>query len=282
MSTKKCTGPCGRELSLDCFWKQKGSSDGVRSQCKDCMKQYNKKYYSENDARLKQYQKEYNSIHKEKVTERQRRYYNAHQEKLRAKQKRYYYSHKAESLASNQRWLSRNRERYAALKKMYNSDHRQELAEKKRLYREENKEYISLLQKQYRDSHKEEIAEYKKQHYASNKERIFARQKQYSQTPAGKLAIRTSTINRRARKKKALGSHTSQEIQEQLARQKHKCYYCKTKLGSKRSSYHADHIVPLSKGGTNYIDNIVLACSTCNLKKSNKLLHEWLDAGRLL
>jgi len=32
-----------------------------------------------------------------------------------------------------------------------------------------------------------------------------------------------------------------------------------------------EHIIPLSKGGTNYIDNIVPACRFCNLSKNNRI-----------
>lgn len=56
--------------------------------------------------------------------------------------------------------------------------------------------------------------------------------------------------------------------------QKGRCAYCKAKLGSK---YERDHIVPLSKGGTNYPNNIQLVCDRrskgrdhCNQKKRNK------------
>jgi len=47
----------------------------------------------------------------------------------------------------------------------------------------------------------------------------------------------------------------------------HKCQYC----GSTRK-LTIDHIMPKSKGGTDDWDNLVVACSSCNIKKSNKLL----------
>jgi 5-methylcytosine-specific restriction endonuclease McrA len=33
--------------------------------------------------------------------------------------------------------------------------------------------------------------------------------------------------------------------------------------------YHRDHVIPVSKGGTNDIRNIVLACAPCNVRKSD-------------
>jgi len=34
--------------------------------------------------------------------------------------------------------------------------------------------------------------------------------------------------------------------------------------------YHADHFIPLSLGGNNGAENIVLACAHCNLRKGGK------------
>jgi 5-methylcytosine-specific restriction endonuclease McrA len=40
--------------------------------------------------------------------------------------------------------------------------------------------------------------------------------------------------------------------------------------------------VPVSRGGSNDISNIVLACPSCNLQKGTRLPHEWPEGGRLL
>jgi hypothetical protein len=36
------------------------------------------------------------------------------------------------------------------------------------------------------------------------------------------------------------------------------------------SSMHIDHIIPVSKGGTNTVDNVQVLCYQCNLKKGSK------------
>lgn len=72
------------------------------------------------------------------------------------------------------------------------------------------------------------------------------------------------------REKGADGSHSLEEYQLKLQQFKGVCGYCKVrKAGTK------DHIVPLSKGGTNYIDNIIPACVSCNSSKRDKPLSEW-------
>lgn len=37
----------------------------------------------------------------------------------------------------------------------------------------------------------------------------------------------------------------------------------------------ADHVVPLSRGGSNQEDNLVACCLRCNSSKSGRLLSEW-------
>lgn len=59
---------------------------------------------------------------------------------------------------------------------------------------------------------------------------------------------------------------------------KGRCYLCgrKTKLKSPRGDpllATIDHVVPLSRGGTNEASNLRLCCRGCNKKKSDCLTH---------
>jgi hypothetical protein len=49
------------------------------------------------------------------------------------------------------------------------------------------------------------------------------------------------------------------------------CRYC----GSKDADGHVDHVIPLSRGGSDSLDNLVWACSTCNLRKGSKTAGEF-------
>lgn len=90
----------------------------------------------------------------------------------------------------------------------------------------------------------------------------------------------TSTQNRRAIKKKAVGSYTDSQIKSLYSSQKGRCANCVGKLGE---SFHRDHIIPLSKGGENGIKNIQLLCQLCNLRKGAKDPIDFAcEAGRLL
>jgi hypothetical protein len=50
------------------------------------------------------------------------------------------------------------------------------------------------------------------------------------------------------------------------------CQYC----GVYASDGDTDHVLPLTKGGTDSIDNLVWACKTCNREKSDKTLRDWV------
>jgi 5-methylcytosine-specific restriction endonuclease McrA len=52
-------------------------------------------------------------------------------------------------------------------------------------------------------------------------------------------------------------------------RDKNTCQYCGAK-----SKLTIDHVVPRCRGGGNTWDNMVVACSSCNTKKGDKLLEQ--------
>ena len=49
----------------------------------------------------------------------------------------------------------------------------------------------------------------------------------------------------------------------------HQCAYC----GSKDKPMSLDHIVPQTKGGSNYIGNVLCACTSCNADKAHE---DWI------
>jgi 5-methylcytosine-specific restriction endonuclease McrA len=58
-----------------------------------------------------------------------------------------------------------------------------------------------------------------------------------------------------------------------FARDRYRCQYCgrgQTDL-KHRESLTRDHVVPISRGGTNDWTNVVTACSVCNTRKANRL-----------
>lgn len=176
-------------------------------------------------------------------------------------------THKEEKLVYNREYRIKNRETLVEYQIRYNFEHRQEKREYAQQRRITHREIMVANHKRYTQTHKTQA----RLHY-----------KQYTQTEHGKAVIRAIKHRRRANKKMAGGTYTIAELQDQCMRQHNCCYYCQAKLGKDKGACHVDHVTPLSRGGTNNISNIVLACPSCNLKKHNKLLHEWPEGRRLL
>lgn len=74
----------------------------------------------------------------------------------------------------------------------------------------------------------------------------------------------TKTYHKR---KGAEGSYTYEQWSELLDKYNYACVGCLSK-----ENITVDHKLPLSRGGTNNIDNLQPLCMQCNLKKHNKLI----------
>ena len=132
--------------------------------------------------------------------------------------------------------------------------------EKLAAWRKAHPEYA----RQWRENHREECNEYARAYF-----------RKYRQEHPERFAAYER--NKTARKRMNGGSHTGADIISQYERQNHKCFYCGVKLDN---GYHVDHVIPLSKGGSNGPENLVIACPTCNMRKHDK--HPMDFCGRLL
>ncbi len=185
-----------------------------------------------------------------------------------------------------------NREEYG---KSYRESNKDRLSELGKVYREKNKEKLSEYNKSWYLSNKEEKSQYDKIRRASNKEAIAIKKKIWNEANKERNAY-TSKVYRknnreklsadqkswckenperravhyrskRARRNLATGKHTAFDIDNLYRLQKNKCACC---LKSIKKGYHIDHIIPLSKGGSNDKYNIQLLCAPCNLSKRAK------------
>jgi len=76
---------------------------------------------------------------------------------------------------------------------------------------------------------------------------------------------------RYARRKGNGGTHTLEQWQRKCAEYGNRCAYC-----GKDRPLTRDHVVPVSKGGTDDIANIIPACQLCNSKKRTRTPEEFL------
>lgn len=75
---------------------------------------------------------------------------------------------------------------------------------------------------------------------------------------------------RRLREAAAPGWHTQEQWEDLKKQYGYRCKEC----GRENVELTKDHIIPLSKGGTNMIDNIQPLCRSCNSRKKNHLKGE--------
>lgn len=155
--------------------------------------------------------------------------------------------------------------RKAATDKAYYERNKEKSLASSKAWREANKESVSVYIKAYRIANKEKIAATNKALYEATREH---RLDYYKKWKAENKHIRSEhQRNRRAKKKNSVGQHTSNDIKNIMEFQKGKCACC---LKSIKNSYQVDHIIPLSKGGSNSKYNLQLLCAPCNLFKRAK------------
>jgi 5-methylcytosine-specific restriction endonuclease McrA len=170
------------------------------------------------------------------------------------------------AILANPEWAAVLRRKEAELR----SRKRDELLERQRKWRVENPERWREIQRNWSEK---------------NRERLNAEQREENKTPARKAYLkqylrqhrqnnkdlyRTYTENRRASRVGAVGSHTKEEWLAKIAEYEGCCAYC----GSLNRLVR-DHDVPLSRGGSNYISNIVPACNRCNSSKHDSTGEEF-------
>lgn len=98
-----------------------------------------------------------------------------------------------------------------------------------------------------------------------------------TQQPHQVLCSRSCTRREARAKRKALmhgagGTYTWTQVMGLFLKFDRCCAYCRLPIEGQPDP---DHVVPLSKGGSNSITNILPACRACNCDKRDLLLHEW-------
>ncbi len=112
--------------------------------------------------------------------------------------------------------------------------------------RQERKDQIRAQKLRYRARHPEKYAEETARWRARNPEKR-----------------RIARKNGKSRERAAGGSYSTEDIRRILKQQRGRCAYCRIRLGE----FHIDHIVAISRGGSNRPGNLQLTCEACNLRK---------------
>lgn len=126
---------CGKIKFVNEFHKKKGTSDGVRNECKECVKDIQKKYKEAPGFKDKQkeYDKNRYEENRDKILERKKEYHRENRDKILIQKEQY-----------------RNDPNNIDKIKEYLKDYRIENKEKLKEWRQNNKILLSEIQRKYR------------------------------------------------------------------------------------------------------------------------------------
>lgn len=127
--------------------------------------------------------------------------------------------------------------------------------------------YYQQYKMKHRDRDRTLNLEQRRRYYANNRSKALRWAK-------------AAKKRRRARKHNVLSTFTPSDWRTLCSRSMH-CHWCKRPFNKQRRPTH-DHVIPLSKGGTDTLQNSCCACRSCNVKKQAKLVNPATGQGILL
>ena len=160
----KVCSKCKTEKPYEQFHKDKRRKDGIQSKCKECVREYDKKYRQENKEKLKERLKNRRKENKEKFREWEKNKYNKHKNKILEKSKKYREEHKEAISERGKKYYEENKEVIIERVHKYNQENREKISEKNKKYYEENKEKINEKNKKYREENRESLNEWKNEY----------------------------------------------------------------------------------------------------------------------
>ena len=152
----------------------------------------------------------------------------------------------------------RNKERIRKRNEKWRKANPDKALKNRTLWRKRNPKKVSEIQKRYylSDPDRRRL-QWKKSRDKHKVQRLVYIREYFQKNPSAQ---------HRYKVKNSIGKFTAQEWRDLKRKYKNICAICK-----KRRKLTVDHIIPLSKGGVNWIQNIQPLCQPCNSSKGAKL-----------
>lgn len=193
--------------------------------------------------------KVWTAANRDKAKDNNRRHQKERAEELNQKRRENYHANieraRTRSRLSARKQRARNPEKHRerareSARKSYHKDLERARAKTRRLnaaYRRNSPEKVRIKNKRWRESNRE--------------------------------CVNAWTRQRRTLRNGAPGCCSEKQAAARIAMYGGLCAYCSA------TYEQLDHVIPLSRGGTNWPANLRPACARCNRSKSDKLLSEW-------
>lgn len=162
-------------------------------------------------------------------------------------------------------WVKNNKERHKNLCREWYKNNISKALEYAKKWQKDNPERRSAINRRLREKNPEKHKASYTKWKSLNKDRVSLTASKWQKENS--IYCRSMSSRRRSIKKNSEGSYNLRDINKLLQDQTYKCNFCFISIKKK---YHVDHVIPLSKGGSNWPSNLQLLCPTCNLRKGAK------------
>ncbi len=162
------------------------------------------------------------------------------------------------------RWREANREKHLEATREWRVANPQRVKDQRKKWKADNKEKVSEGARRWRSGLDKQAKEAQRR-----------QQREWKRRNPGKRVADNN--RRRTRETEAGGFYTVAEFKELCNHYGNKCLRC----GRDDVKLTADHIKPVSKGGSSNIDNIQPLCLPCNSSKHDRHIDYRPDAGPL-
>ena len=203
--------------------------------------------------------------------QRDREYYLANQEAKKVKAKEYYAANKDKVAEANRKYREENADKIKAKKAEYAKANSAKLSARAVQWAKENPERHLMNKARYRESHRDDLNQKSLDRYyaimATDPDHIRKLRRDYAKTPYGRALYQSAQHKRRRQ------TPYTQEAIDWIASidwSTEVCTYCQA------PAEEIDHILPISKGGTGERDNLTPCCRSCNSRKGNRYLADFL------
>lgn len=172
------------------------------------------------------------------------------------------------------KWRDENREKLRAYTSKWSAENKNKVKGYSEARKDKKREYDAARYLSNPQISKDKSREWRE----ANGDRALKRVKKWQAKNPEK--VRHFKLKNKSKRRGATGSHTLSQIVTLLEGQQFKCAACKKSIKLHR---HLDHIMPISRGGSNDIKNLQWLCPPCNLRKNAKHPIDWAqEMGRLL